>query len=166
VGSDLLLSLLLSSRGMRGSSYGVYVHHIGEAGTPRIIKVPYLARQMSNWFYDTSTGTATRAAQCGSFVGDGLGPLDVSYREHGGDKRFTWFRPPERNTLCTWENESCIIVCCSSVGLALGCPEFSLSILTSTATFYSIRLKRLHCDLGPDRWPQGSWTPIPQGHPS
>jgi hypothetical protein len=27
---------------------------------------PYLAPQMLKWFYDTSTGTATRAAQCGS----------------------------------------------------------------------------------------------------
>jgi hypothetical protein len=61
--------------------------------------------------------------------------------EHGGDKRFMWFGPLERNTLCTWENESYIVVYCSSVGLALGCPEFSLSILTSAATFYSTRLK-------------------------
>jgi hypothetical protein len=34
--------------------------------------------------------------------------------------------------------------------VALG---FNLSILTSAATFYSSRLQRLHCDLGPDRWP-------------
>jgi hypothetical protein len=29
-------------------------------------KLPYLAHQMSKWFYDTSTDTATRAARCGS----------------------------------------------------------------------------------------------------
>jgi hypothetical protein len=81
--------------------------------------------------------------------------------EHDGDKRFTWFGPPECNTLYPWENESYIAVCCSSVGLALGCPGFSLSILTSTAAFYSSRQKRLHYDLGPDRWPQSGWTPIP-----
>jgi uncharacterized membrane protein len=34
---------------------------------------------------DTSTGTASRAARCGSFVGEGLGRSDVS---NGG----TWWR--------------------------------------------------------------------------
>jgi hypothetical protein len=38
-----------------------------------------LERQMSNWFYDTSTGTATKVAHCGSFVGEGLGLSDVNY---------------------------------------------------------------------------------------
>jgi hypothetical protein len=73
--------------------------------------------------------------------------------EHGGDERFTWFGPSERNTLCLRENESCILMCCSSVGLALGFPGFSLSILTSAATFYSSRLQQLHCALGSDKWP-------------
>jgi hypothetical protein len=81
--------------------------------------------------------------------------------EHGGDERFTWFGSSERNTLRPRENESCIAVCCSSVGLALGCPEFGLPILTSVAALYSTRLQWLHCDLGPDRWPQSGWTPIP-----
>jgi hypothetical protein len=40
VGSDLSLSLLQSVRGVRGSSHGVYVHHAGEAGTPRTTKSP------------------------------------------------------------------------------------------------------------------------------
>jgi hypothetical protein len=39
-------------------------------------KPPFLACQMSKWFYDTSTGTATRAARCGTFVGEGLGVSD------------------------------------------------------------------------------------------
>jgi hypothetical protein len=77
----------------------------------------------------------------------------LAMEEHDGDERFMWFEPPERNTLRPRENESCITVCCSSVGLALGCPGFSLSILMSIATFYIIRLQWLHCDLGPDRWP-------------
>jgi hypothetical protein len=81
--------------------------------------------------------------------------------EHSGDERFMWFGPPERNTLHLWENGSCIAVCCSSVCLALGFPEFGLSILTSVAAFYSTRLQWLHCDLGSDKWPQGGWTPIP-----
>jgi hypothetical protein len=34
---------------------------------------------MLKWFYDTSTGTATRVARCGYFVGEGLGLSDVSY---------------------------------------------------------------------------------------
>jgi hypothetical protein len=33
---------------------------------------PYLAYQMSKWFYDTSTGAATVAARCGSFVGKAI----------------------------------------------------------------------------------------------
>jgi hypothetical protein len=41
---------------------------------------PYLARQMSKWFYDTSAGAATGAARYGSFVGEGFGLLVVSYR--------------------------------------------------------------------------------------
>jgi hypothetical protein len=77
--------------------------------------------------------------------------------KHGGDKRFTLFGPPERNTLRPWENGSCITVCCSNVGLALGCPGFRLSILTFATAFYSTRPQRLHCDLGPDRWPQGGY---------
>jgi hypothetical protein len=39
-GSDLPLSLLLSARGVRGGSYGVYVHHVGEARTARTTKAP------------------------------------------------------------------------------------------------------------------------------
>jgi hypothetical protein len=46
----------------------VYVHHTGEARTPKTIKKTYLARQMPKWFYDTSTGTTTRAARCGSLL--------------------------------------------------------------------------------------------------
>jgi hypothetical protein len=41
-GNDLPLSLLLSVRGVSGGSYGVYVHHIHEAGTPRMMKSPLL----------------------------------------------------------------------------------------------------------------------------
>jgi hypothetical protein len=40
--------------------------------------------------------------------------------EHGGDEGFLSFRPPERKTLRPQENGSCIAVCCSCVGLALG----------------------------------------------
>jgi hypothetical protein len=37
-GSGLPLSFLLSVRGVKVGSYGVYVHHVDEAGTPRMIK--------------------------------------------------------------------------------------------------------------------------------
>jgi hypothetical protein len=39
-----------------------------------------MERKVSKWFYDTSTGTAMRAAHCDSFVREGLSLLDVSYR--------------------------------------------------------------------------------------
>jgi hypothetical protein len=35
--------------------------------------------QLSKWFCDTSTGAATGAARCGSFVGGGFGLLVASY---------------------------------------------------------------------------------------
>jgi hypothetical protein len=41
-------------------------------------KAPFLARQTSKWFYDTSTGTASKAACCGSFVREGFGHSVVS----------------------------------------------------------------------------------------
>jgi hypothetical protein len=62
---------------------------------------------------------------------------------HDGDEGFTWFGPPERNTLRPRENGSCIIVCSSSVGLALGYLGFNLIILTSTTTLYSSRPQRV-----------------------
>jgi hypothetical protein len=81
--------------------------------------------------------------------------------EHGGDKGFTWFRLPERNTLRPRENESCIAVCCSSIGLALVVFGSVPPILTSAVAFYSTRLQWLHCDLRADKWSQSGWTPIP-----
>jgi hypothetical protein len=56
---------------MGGDCYLVDVHHGDEAeNQERQKKIsPFLAHQMSNWFYDTSTGTATRAARCGSLFG-------------------------------------------------------------------------------------------------
>jgi hypothetical protein len=34
---------------------------------------------MLKWFYNTSTGAATRAARCGSFAGDGFDLFVASY---------------------------------------------------------------------------------------
>jgi hypothetical protein len=40
---------------------------------------PTWCAKMLKWFYDTSTGAATGASRCGSFVEDGFGLLVVSY---------------------------------------------------------------------------------------
>jgi hypothetical protein len=65
---------------------------------------------MSKWFYDTSTGTAARAARYGSFVGEGLGIPDVSYRGTRWRWGFMWFGPLQRNTLRPRAILCCIIV--------------------------------------------------------
>jgi hypothetical protein len=54
---------------------------------------------LSKWFYDTSTGAATGAARCGSFVGGAQIAWGVGYPGIRWTRRFTWFGPPERNTL-------------------------------------------------------------------
>jgi hypothetical protein len=40
--------------------------------------------RLSKWFYDTSTGAATGAARCGSFVGGALVSWLLAMREYGG----------------------------------------------------------------------------------
>jgi hypothetical protein len=49
---------------------------VAEQQPPR---APFLARQMSKWFYDTSTGAVTEAARCGSFVGGAQIAQGVGY---------------------------------------------------------------------------------------
>jgi hypothetical protein len=60
--------------------------------------------RMSIWFCDTSTGSATGAVHCGSFVGGGFGLLVASYGWTWWTWRFTWFGPLEHNTLRPREN--------------------------------------------------------------
>jgi hypothetical protein len=70
-------------RGMGGGHYRVDVHHGDEAENQERQQEPmppYLTRQMSKWFYDTSTGPATGAARCGSVFGKRFGILVVSLR--------------------------------------------------------------------------------------
>jgi hypothetical protein len=68
---------------------------------------------MSKWFYDISIGTATRAAHCGSFIGEGLGVSDaLSYGGTGWRWGFTWFGPPERNILRLRENWRVVVLLC------------------------------------------------------
>jgi hypothetical protein len=83
---------------------------------PRTAKcAPFLARQMSKWFYDTSTGAATGAARCGSYVGGGFGLLVASYKGTRWTRGFTWFGLPERNTLRPRVNG--VVLLCLSVRL-------------------------------------------------
>jgi hypothetical protein len=73
---------------------------------------PFLACQMSKWFYSTSTDTATRAAHCGLLL-EGLRPLALQlWMKQGGHDDFTWFEPPERNTLHPQDELYCYV--CSS----------------------------------------------------
>jgi hypothetical protein len=39
---------------------------------------------MSKWFYDTSTGAATGATRCGSFIGKALTSWSLAIDERGG----------------------------------------------------------------------------------
>jgi hypothetical protein len=59
----------------RGRRLGVV-----EALLPEKHQPPFLARQMSKWFYDTSTGAATGAARCGSFVGGAQITQGIGYQ--------------------------------------------------------------------------------------
>jgi hypothetical protein len=92
---------------------------------PRTVKcAPYLARQVSKWFYDTSTGAATGAARCGSFVGGAQIAQGVGYQGIRWTRGFTWFGPPERNTLRPRVNG--VVLLCLSVRLkSRGPPLFS-----------------------------------------
>jgi hypothetical protein len=57
---------------------------------------------MSKWFYDIFTSFATEVDRCGSFMGKVFSLLVVSSGQTQWTRRFTWFRPPERNTLHPW----------------------------------------------------------------
>jgi hypothetical protein len=71
-------------------------------------KVTCISRLMLlKWFNDTSPDIATRAARGGSLIG-GVKTLHAQAR---WTRWFTWFKPPERNTLHPRKNESCIAVC-------------------------------------------------------
>jgi hypothetical protein len=67
------------------------------------------------WFYDTSTGAATGAARCGSFVGGAQIAQGVGYEGIRWTRGFTWFGPPERNTLRPRVNG--VVLLCLSVRL-------------------------------------------------
>jgi hypothetical protein len=70
---------------------------------------------VSKWFYDISTGAAIGAARCGSFVGGAQIAQGVGYEGIRWIQGFTWFGPPERNTLRPRVNG--VVLLCLSVRL-------------------------------------------------
>jgi hypothetical protein len=54
-------------------------HGVVEASLAEKHQTPFLTRQMSKWFYDTSTGAAIGVACCDSFIGECFGLLVASY---------------------------------------------------------------------------------------
>jgi hypothetical protein len=61
-------------------------------------------RQISKWFYDTSTGATTGAVCCGSFIRESFSLLVARCGWTRWTQRFMWFESPERNTLRQREN--------------------------------------------------------------
>jgi hypothetical protein len=72
-----------------------------------------VAHCVSKWFYNISPSTATRAAHGGSLIGGtkAIHAQGVSYEGTRWIQGFTWFGPPECNTLRPRENGNCIAVC-------------------------------------------------------
>jgi hypothetical protein len=101
------------------------------AATGAATSSPYLARQMSKWFYDTSTGAATGAARCGSFVGGAQIAQSVGYGGIRWTRGFTWFGPPERNTLRPWVNG--VVLLCLSVRLKSPSAFLSVCVCVSVS---------------------------------
>jgi hypothetical protein len=106
---------------MRVGSNETNVHHGVDAGTPRTKKSSrFRARQLSKWFYNIFTSTATRAARCGSFL-EGLRTLALQlWMKQGGHDDVTWFGPVERKTLHPREE---FVLLCVFFKLALNWPE-------------------------------------------
>jgi hypothetical protein len=88
----------------------IHCHKTAEA---RVVRFKDIT--LSKWFYDTSTGAATGAARCGSFVGGAQIAQGVGYQRIRWTRGFTWFRPPERNTLHPRVNG--VVLLCLSVRL-------------------------------------------------
>jgi hypothetical protein len=142
------------------------VHPVGEnpTNTTRTLSTLVHIRltYVSKWFYDTSTGAATGAARCGSFVGGAQIARGVGYPGIRWTRRFTWFGPPERNTLRPRVN-GVVLLC---LGARLRSSLFSLCQpmcvcgvrplwLSSARTFYSPRPGSYREAPWPDRWPRG-----------
>jgi hypothetical protein len=98
--------------------------------------------------------------RCGSFVGGGFGLLGASYEGIRWTRGFTWFGPPERNTLRP-RAKGVVLMCLNARLRSL---LFSPSVracgvhplwLSSARTFYSPRAGSYREAPWPDRWPRG-----------
>jgi hypothetical protein len=86
-------------------------------------------------------------------------------REYGGIRRFTWFGPPERNTLRPRVNgvvllclsarlRSSFVCLCVCLGVYM-CVSVCVRGCVSARTFYSSRPSSYSETPWPDRWPRG-----------
>jgi hypothetical protein len=90
-GSEEKVKLLLNSSHLEPQAVKPPRHHGGrrlgvvEALLPEKHQAPYLTRQMSKWFYDTSTGTAPRERSAVVLLLEGaLVSWLLAMREYGG----------------------------------------------------------------------------------
>jgi hypothetical protein len=120
----------------------------------------FLYSKPSKWFYDTFTGAATGAARCGSFIGGAQIARGVGYLGIRWTRRFTWFGPPERNTLRPRVNV--VVLLCLSARLRSSLFSLCQPVcvvrplwLSSARTFYSPRPGSYSEAPWPDRWPRG-----------
>jgi hypothetical protein len=111
-----------------------------------------LVSTLSKWFYDTSTGAATGAARCGSFVREVQIAQGVGYQGIRWTRGFTWFGPPERNTLRPQVNG--VVLLCLSVRLKSRGP-LRVYALGVCRAFSSSRPSSYSETPGSDRWPRG-----------
>jgi hypothetical protein len=73
----------------------------------RRAKTPFLACQISKWFYDTSTGTATRAARCGSL----LERLRLSTLKQDGHSGHEDLRGSGRRSVIPYVHGDVVLLC-------------------------------------------------------
>jgi hypothetical protein len=79
-------------------------------------EVTSTAGQMSKWFYDTSTGAATRAARCGSFIGGVVVSWSLAMDERGGHEDL---RGSSRRSVIPYVHERTELYCSSLPCLSL-----------------------------------------------
>jgi hypothetical protein len=70
--------------------------------------------------------------RCGSFVRGGFGLLVASYEGIRWTQRFTWFGPPERNTLRPWVKGVVLLCLSARLGSSLFSPSVRVSVSSSS----------------------------------
>jgi hypothetical protein len=148
------LGLLHSARGVRGSSHGVYVHHVGEAGTPRTTKsllpdapnVEVVLQHFHQYCYKGSSAVV--------LYWSGLKSLGLAMDEHGEHQDL---HVSTRRSVIPYVHGRMRVVLLKH-WLFYRLPCVALRVLTPVVAFYSTRLLRSHYAPGPDRWPKGGCT--------